>query len=456
VKNNVRSNRVAVSSDGKGLLSQAGSVLLWETIRVTGLGRGLSQGLERWRAPRAVHDPGKIIADLAAAVALGGDCLADIAILREQPDLAGPVASDPVVSRLVTALAADEKRALKAIRSARAAARERAWALAGQDAPGSDGDLVTIDLDATIVIAHSDKEQASPTWKKTYGFHPMTAFADHGADGNGEPLAIVLRAGNAGSNTAEDHIETTRLALAQLPRRLRRKVLIRTDSGGGTRGFLTWLTAQSRRLHYSIGMTITEDMQAAILNVPADAWTPACDGDGQVRDGTWVADITGMLDLSAWPAGMRVIVRRERPHPGAQLRFTDIDGHRFTAFATDASKGQLAGLELRHRRRARCEDRIRNAKDTGLRSLPLQGFAQNQVWCEIVALACELMAWMQMLALTGQARRWEPKRLRLRLFSAAGRLARSSRRLRLRVAQRWAWAGEITVAAARLQALPSG
>jgi Transposase DDE domain group 1 len=155
VKNNVRSNRVAVSSDGKGLLSQAGSVLLWETIRVTGMGRGLSQGLERWRAPRAVHDPGKIIADLAAAVALGGDCLADIAILREQPDLASPVASDPVVSRLVTALAADEKRALKAIRSARAAARERAWALAGQDAPGSDGDLVTIDLDATIVIAHS-------------------------------------------------------------------------------------------------------------------------------------------------------------------------------------------------------------------------------------------------------------------------------------------------------------
>jgi hypothetical protein len=108
-------------------------------------------------------------------------------------------------------------------------------------------------------------------------------------------------------------------------------------------------------------MTVTEDMQAAILKVPADSWTPAYDGDGQVRDGAWVADITGMLDLSSWPAGMRVIVRKERPHPGAQLRFTDIDGHRFTAFATDARKGQLADLELRHRRRARCEDRIRNA-----------------------------------------------------------------------------------------------
>jgi hypothetical protein len=162
-----------VSADGKGLVSQAGAVLLWEAIRVSGLGRGLSDGLARWRAPRAVHDPGKIVADLAAAVALGGDCLADIAVLRGQPQLAGPVASDPVVSRLVTSLAGDLPRALKAIRAARAAARQRAWALAGDTAPGGDGGLVTVDLDATIVIAHSEKEQAAPTWKKTFGFHPV-------------------------------------------------------------------------------------------------------------------------------------------------------------------------------------------------------------------------------------------------------------------------------------------
>jgi hypothetical protein len=425
-------------------------------MRVTGLGQGLSQSLARWHAPRAVHDPGKIITDLAAAVALGGDCLADIAILREQPELAGPVASDPVVSRLVSQLAGDLPQALEAIRSARAVARERAWALAGEAAPGADGGLVTVDLDATIVIAHSEKQEAAPTWKKSFGFHPMTVFADHGAGGSGEPLAIVLRGGSAGSNTAADHIEASRLALAQLPRHLRRRVLVRTDSGGGTHGFLEWLTAPSRRLHYSAGMTITEDMQDAIIKVPADSWTPAYDGDGQVRDGAWVADITGMLDLSSWPAGMRVIVRKERPHPGAQLRFTDIDGHRFTAFATDARKGQLADLELRHRRRARCEDRIRNAKDTGLRNLPLKGFAQNQLWCEIVALACELLAWTQMLALAGDARRWEPKRLRLRLFSAAGRLVRGGRRLRLRLAQCWPWAGQIAAAVTRLQALPSG
>jgi hypothetical protein len=456
VKNSARTARVTVSSDGKGMVSQAGAVLLWETLRVTGLGRNLSRGLSRWRAPRAVHDPGKIVADLAAAVALGGDCLAGIAVLREQPDLAGPVASGPVVSRLVTALAADGPRALKAIRAARAAARERAWALAGQNAPGADGSLVTVDLDATIVIAHSEKDQAMPTWKRTFGFHPMTAWADHGAGGNGEPLAIMLRPGNAGSNTAADHIEATRLSLAQLPRRLRRRVLVRADSAGGTHEFLEWLTARSRRLHYSAGMTITGDMQAAIGKVPADAWTPAYDGDGEIRDGAWVADITGLLDLTSWPAGMRVIVRKERPHPGAQLRFTDIDGHRFTALATDTRKGQLADLELRHRRRARCEDRIRNAKDTGLRNLPLKGYAQNQAWCEIVALACDLLAWTQMIALAGEARRWEPKRLRLRLFSIAGRLVRSGRRLRLRLAERWAWADEVTAAIARLQALPAG
>jgi hypothetical protein len=237
-------------------------------MRVTGLARGLSAGLARWRQPRAVHDPGKIVADLAAAVALGGDCLADIAVLREQPELAGPVASDPVVSRLVSVLADDPARALKAIRAARAAARERAWALAGDAAPGAAADPVVIDLDATIVLAHSEKEQAAPTWKKTFGFHPMTAWADHGEGGNGEPLAIVLRPGNAGSNTAADHIEATRLALAQLPRHLRGRALVRADSGG-TREFLRWLTVRSRPLHYSVGMPVTEDIREAIGKVPA-------------------------------------------------------------------------------------------------------------------------------------------------------------------------------------------
>ena len=293
-----------------------------------------------------MHDPGKIVADLAAALALGGDCLADIAVLREQPDLAGPVASDPVVSRLVRSLAGDGPRALAAIRAARAAARERAWALARDAAPGAGGGLVTVDLDATIVIAHSEKEQAAPTWKKTFGHHPMTAWADHGEAGNGEPLAICLRAGNAGSNTAADHIEAARLAITQLPRHLRRKVLVRADSGGGTHEFLTWLTAKSRRLHYSVGMTITEAIAEAIGKVPAGGWTPAYDGDGQVREGAWVADITGLLDLEL--AGRDAGHRAEgAPAPG---RAATVHRHR-----------RAPVHRLRHRHQARPARRPRTA-----------------------------------------------------------------------------------------------
>ena len=451
-----RSPKIMVSGDGTGIVSQAGGLLLTQALRVMGLDRGLEEALERWRPGRAVHSPGKIITDLAVAVALGGDCLADVAILRAQPELFGPVASDPVVSRLVARLADDAPRALRAIRAARAAARQRAWDLAGDAAPGADGGLVTMDIDATIVTSCSEKEQAMPTWKKTYGHHPLTVFADHGPEGSGEPLAFMLRPGNAGSNTAAGHIEATRLGLAQLPRRLRRRVLVRADSGGGTQDFLAWLAKPGRRLAYSVGFTITEEVQQAILTLPGRVWEPAYDAGGQARPGAWVAELTGLLDLANWPAGMRVIVRKERPHPGAQLRFTDIDGHRFTCFATSTKRGQLAGLELRHRRRARCEDRIRCAKDTGLRNLPLQGFTQNQLWCEIVAVACELLAWMQMPALDGPARRQEPKRLRLRIFTCAGRLVRGGRRLRIRLAASWPWTAEIAAAISRLQALAPG
>jgi hypothetical protein len=454
VKTIASQRKIVVSADGTGLISHAGALLLLRTLRVTGLDQALSAQLERWRPSRAMHDPGKVIADLAITLALGGDCMADIAMLRSQPELFGPVASDPTVSRLVDRLAADPARALKAIRAARSTARERAWALAGQNAPGADGEPIPLDIDATIVAAHSDKQNASPTWKKTFGFHPLTAFADHGASGAGEPLAIMLRPGNAGSNTAADHIDTTQLALAQLPKQRRRQVLIRADSGGGTHEFLSWLTKPGRRLAYSVGFTLTEDIQTAILALPASAWTPAYDADGRIRPGAWVAELTHMVDLAGWPKGMRLIVRKERPHPGAQLRFTDIDGHRFTCFVTNTKRGQLPDLELRHRRRARCEDRIRCAKDTGLRNLPLHDFTQNQIWCEIVALACELLAWMQMLALHDTpARRYEPKRLRLRLFAVAGRLVRGGRRLRLRIAERWPWAAHIITALDRLQAL---
>lgn len=432
---------VRVDSAGDGVVSQAGGLVLTETVKSTGLGAGLSGALGPWRKPFARHDPGKVLTDLALSLAMGGDCLADVDRLRTQPEVYGLVASDPTVSRLVKVLATVAPgKALAAINTARAAARARAWDAAGDASPlqgASAANPVVIDVDATLLTAHSVKEHARPTWKKGYGFHPLTAFLDHGAEGTGEPLAVLLRPGNSGSNTAADHIRLVRDALAQLPQRYRsgRKVMIRTDSAGGTHEFLDWLTARHRNLAYSVGFPIHGPAEQVLPLIPEKAWTRAYNSDGEEREGAWVAEVTGMLDLSAWPAGMRVIVRKEIPHPGAQLRITDIDGMRYTAFATNQARGQLADLEVRHRLRARCEDRIRNAKDTGLENLPLHSFASNVLWCHLVMLAAELTAWTQMLAFAGtKARRWEPKRLRARIFEIAARLARHARRLTVHLA----------------------
>jgi hypothetical protein len=376
--------RVRIESGGHGVVSQAGGVLLVETARKSGLDTAISAALAPWRRPRAVHDPGKILLDVALAVALGGDCLADVGMLRAEPAVFGPVASDPTVSRLVGNLAAAGPKALDAIRTARADAREYVWKLARNEAPDRDGHVI-VDLDGVLVLAHSEKQDAAATWKRTYGHHPLVGFVDHGHGGTGEPVAALLRPGNAGSNTATDHITVTRLALAQLPQRHRRgrSTLIRTDSAGGTHEFVAWLAQRGRWLSYSVGMTITEQIHQAVLKVPASAWTPAVEPGGAIRDGAWTAELDGDV-LKGWPKGMRLIVRRERPHPGAQLRFTDADGLRLTAFATDTADGKITDLELRHRQRARAEDRIRA---TGLRNLPLHDTEQNQIWLEIVQLA---------------------------------------------------------------------
>lgn len=447
--------RVRVQDDGRAVVSQAGSALLIETVRKTGLDQAISEALTPWRKPRAVHHPGKILMDLALAVALGGDCLADIALLRSEPALFGPVASDPTVSRLIDTLAASGDKALTAIRTARSEVRKHVWELAGDQAPDAGGQ-VTLDLDGVLVTAHSDKQDAAATWKKTYGHHPLMGFVDHGPQGTGEPVAALLRPGNAGSNTAADHITTAQLALAQLPKKYRRgqQTLIRCDSAGGTHKFVAWLAQRGRWLSYSVGMVITEQIHQHVLNIPASAWTPAVETSGEVRDGAWVAELTGDT-LQGWPKGMRLIVRKERPHPGAQLRITDADGLRLTCFATNTADHPIAELELRHRLRARAEDRIRAARTTGLRNLPLHETAQNRVWLEIVQIALDLLAWMPMLALTGKARLWEPRRLRLRLFSAAAQLITTGRRRILRLARHWPWTREIASALERLALLPN-
>jgi hypothetical protein len=285
--------RVQADTDGVGVVSQAGGVLLVEAVRAAGLDQALSAALQRWRKPMALHDPGRVITDLGITLALGGDCFADVVLLRAEPAVFGHVASDPTVSRTIDALAADAPRALMAIDSARAAARRSVWNLAGEYAPDHDINAdrpLIIDLDATPVTAHSEKELAAPTFKRGFGFHPLWSFLDHGAEGTGEPLHCLLRKGNAGSNTAADHIAVVRAALTQLPShqsrpRPGRKVLIRTDGAGGTHEFLNWLVSQ--RLSYSVGFTLPD----TFAQMPKHGWSPAYDGDGQIRAGAWVADV---------------------------------------------------------------------------------------------------------------------------------------------------------------------
>ena len=278
-----------VDTAGANVVSQAGGLLLTETIRTVGLDAQLSAALAGWRHPNARHDPAKIVLDLAVTLALGGDCLADIAVLRAEPGLFGLVASDPTVSRTIDRLADDPVAALRAINTARAAARARAWELAGVHAPDHDvdtGNPLTVDVDATLVTAHSDKEGAAPTFKKGFGHHPLWAFVDRGGTGDnagtGEPLSVLLRPGNAGSNTAADHITVIREALRQLPghrpgTRPGRKILIRIDSAGCTHDLLEWIVGQ--RLSYSVGFTLPDTIVDELAKVPEREWQPAYDAD---------------------------------------------------------------------------------------------------------------------------------------------------------------------------------
>ena len=441
---------VGVEVGGESLLWSAGGALLLQTAAVSGVAAGLSGGLRRWRPARSVHDPGKMVLDLAVAIALGGDCLADVAVLRAQPELFGPVASDPTVSRLMDTLGEDAASAVAAVRSVRAAARERVW---GHRCPvGADGPVI-IDVDATLVEAHSDKQGASAHRKHGFGFHPLLAFVDHGGGGTGEPLVGMLRSGRAAANTAADHVAVLDAALAQLPEQLRSRVLVRGDTGAGVHEFV-W-HVHNLGLRYSVGVYGRQPIVDALAAVPKQAWRNAREPDGRIRDGAQVAELTGWLPATfhGWPPGMRIIARRERPHPGAQLHITDHEGWRITVFATNTG-GRLVDLELRHRLRARAEDRIRGLKDTGLTNLPLHAFAKNQLWLELVQLAAELLTWTQLLAWHQHpARTWEPKRLRLRLLSVAARLITTGRRRVLRISRRWPWSDLITSGHHRLGAL---
>jgi hypothetical protein len=435
---------VDVTADGAGLVSHAGTALLVEVADKLGLTRALSTRLAGIKQRRRGHDPGAVIVALAVMLADGGECVSDLGAVREQDALFGAVASDSTAFRTIDRIAS-EPGMIDALRSAHAQARARFWELSG--APGR----LTIDVDATLIAAHSEKENAAGNYKHGYGFHPLGAYSDQ----TREALAMLLRPGNAGANTAADHITVIDRSLAQIPADQLEtiEILIRADTAGATHG-----TADHCRradLRFSFGYELTEQVRAAILQTPDDRWIPALDQDDTERTNGQVVELTDSVDLDTWPPGSRVIVRRERPHPGAQLSFTDHDGYRFQAILTDQTDPGIAILERRHRQRARVEDRIRDDKDTGLAKLPFKAFALNEVWLQIVMLAHDLIVWTQALCLDGELATAEPKRLRYRVLHLAARLAFSARRAKLHLPTSWPWTEALKAAFEKLKTLPA-
>jgi len=442
VQRDGRNVTVEVRADGEGVVSHAGSALVALIADKSGLTGALSVGLAGLRQRRSGHDPGRVVRDLAVMLADGGDCLADLGAVRDQDALFGVVASDSTAFRVINQIACTPG-LLDALADAHAHAREHVWKQA--QAP----ERVTIDIDATLITSHSEKEGAAGTFKGGYGFHPLMAYCDE----TGEALAAILRPGNAGSNTAADQIAVIEQALEQIPAEYisDMEIVVRADSAGATHDLMDF--CREGRLQYSVGFELSEQVRAAILKVPEDSWIASLAADGSPRPNGQIVEITDLLDLASWPSQSRVIVRRERAHPGAQLSFTDHDGHRFQATLTDQPDPDIQVLERRHRQRARCEDHIRNDKDTGLRNLPFRDFEHNRVWLQLVLIAHDLLAWTQRLTLTGDLRRCEPKRLRYRLLHIAGRLAFHARTAILRIDACWPWRDALITAFTRARAL---
>ena len=314
------------------------------TAKAIGADRALSEAVGGARA-WSLHDPGKVLRDVALTLADGGDALRHMTVIDRQPVLFGTVASPATACRTIVAVAEDDE-AMAGLAAARAAAREQAWRAGaappsvkvawGQASPkvageGADEPL-TVDLDATLIVAHSDdKDGAAKTYKRTWGHHPLNAYLDRG-DGHGESLTGMLRPGNAGANNAADHItvfDAARAQLPELPARLRR--LVRADTAGATHDFLDHVTgleqATGVRWHFSVGFPITADVRDAIRNVDEDAWVAATRQDGRIREKAHVVEITHSehIDISGWPEGSRLLVRKEPLHPGAQQTIDDID-----------------------------------------------------------------------------------------------------------------------------------
>jgi hypothetical protein len=432
------------------LVSHAGAALLAELADRSGLTEAMSVAMEDCGISWHTHDPGVVLTHLAVAIADGADCLADIAALKEQEDLFGPVASVATAWRAVHATAVFE---LRAIPLAVAQARQRVWAAEPPAGP------MIWDFDSTLLNVHAEKEDAAPTYKRGFGFNPLAAWCDN----TKEPLAAILRPGNAAPGDADDHLELLEQVVRSVPPEYAlgheedddpalvvHPILVRADSAGASHRFVKSLT--DANFDYSIGFPISGSVRDALLLAQEEDWARATELGGGIRDGAEVVELTEIIELKGWPVDMRVICRRERPHPGAQLSLFDIHaGWRHTCFITNTQGEKIAALELRHRGHARVEDRVRCWKACGLANLPFDGFCANEAWVAVSLIAGSLMAWSQMTCFDGALAKAEPKTMRYRVLHVAAILVRRGRELILRLDESWPWASELATAFTRLR-----
>lgn len=458
------SKNVRVEVRGDDVVGHAGNAIPRMLSDSLSLTSGLSAVLSR---PEVIHDRGAVLRDVAVSIASGAQNLAGTAVLRDQRRLFGAVASVPTMWR---SLGEIDQQGIAEVTLVRNKVRQRVWESiearhgaipASRTCYGDLGTTIVIRIDASLIGSHSDKQCAAGNFKGGYGFHPLLAWCDN----TGELLAAICRPGNAGSNTAADHIAIIDAAIVAIPPKWRHNVLITIDGAGSSHAVVEHVEKLNTRpgfsVAYSVGFDLDERARVAIGQMPDAGWQAALDATGRVRDDAQVAELTGLLRhsvggdrLDGWPAGMRILVRREKIEHGTQLSlFEQLNGYRYQVIATATAGGQPQRLEARHRVHARVEGFIRCGKDTGLARWPSHSFAINTAWVAAVAVAIDLLCWMRLLLLDGALAKAEPATLRYRLLHAAVRLIKRSRRLILRVPETWPWAQEFADALNRVRAI---
>jgi len=460
-----------LEASGVGMVGHAGAVLLHRTadrIDLVGRLRGVLRS-SPWLLDRA-----DVLVSLIVGIALGAVNLAQAELLaRHHTVVLGGQASDSTLWRTLEEIDAKTR---EKIGKARARVRVRVWALLegreagfpwiqvlGKQLAG----WIVIDMDATVITAASNKEQAAGTFKKTFGHHPLAAWCGNTL----ECLAMTLRPGNAGSNTASEHVSVLNEALWQVPSRFRSKILVRLDGAGASHAFiehLTRLSTRRRTVYFTSGFPIIATDEEAIRALPAEAWGPAFTQDGTLDEHAEVAELTGISPRTGW-GEVRFIVRRVKPSRRHAKKLTEYEkkvGWRFGLTVTNIPARGIRGvpgshhaffLDVLQRQHAVVEDRVRTEKATGIRNLPFKSYARNQAWLLAANIASDLLAYLQLLGLDQdeELAAAEPATLRATILHIPARLTAHARRRILKIERSWPWAQAVVAAWNRLGAIPA-